>query len=337
MNKLQGKENRQILVLFVMIVFWFSFVFGIGASVAPAQEPKYPTKPVIFLAQSTPGSGFDTTTRAVANTLVKEKLVPVALPVENAPSSSVGPTMVVTRHKGDPYMVSFQSISGMMHYGTGSNPYYHKDFTPIACLITTYYGIAVRSDSPYKTLSDLIKDLKEKPEKTPLTGGSSDDRVFYGAAFLKAGVDISKINYVAYSGGGEASVLLLEGSAKAMISTLDDMMGLLEAKKIRLLAASSGKRFGGALKDFPTLREAGVDMEWGNFRYALGGPNMPEYAVKYWRNIFAKMVKTPTWQEILKKYEWDNTFIVEGFNEFLDKKQVIVTEVLTKLGMTKKK
>jgi putative tricarboxylic transport membrane protein len=337
MNKVHCRERGKFLVSLVTIILLLTFMIVIGASVTPAQEAKYPTKPVIFLAQSTPGSGFDTTTRAVANTLVKEKLVTVALPVENAPSSSVGPTMVVTRYKGDPYMISFQSISGMMHYGTGSNPYCHKDFTPLASLITTYYGIAVRSDSPYKTLGDLIKDLKEKPEKTPLTGGSSDDRVFYGAMFLKAGVDVSKINYVAYSGGTEASVLVLEGSGKALISTIDDVMGLFEAKKLRLLAVSSGKRLAGSLKDVPTLREAGVNMDWGNFRYALGGPNMPEYAMKYWRSTLARMVKTPTWQEILKKYEWDDTFMVEGFDAFLDEKQATITEVLTKLGMVKKK
>jgi len=61
----------------------------------------------------------------------------------------------------------------------------HRDYTPLAALIGTYYAVAVRADSPYKTLGDLVKDLKERPEKTPICGGTSDDRVFYGAMFSR--------------------------------------------------------------------------------------------------------------------------------------------------------
>jgi len=336
MKKMQFQKKENAWVQKISSVLLLSMLLGIGASLTYAQEANYPTKPVLFLAQSKPGSGFDTTTRAITNALIKEKLVSVALPVENAPSSAVGPTMVVTGHKGDPYMVSVQSISGMMHYASGSSPYSHKDFTPLSGLIQTYYGIGVRPDSPYKTLGDLIKDLKVEPEKIPLSGGSSDDRVFYGAMFLKSGIDITKVNYVAFSGGTEAAVLVLEGSAKALITTIDDIMGLLEGKKIRLLAVSSGKRLGGALKDVPTLKESGINLDWGNFRYVLGAPGMPNYAVKYWQNTLSKMVKTPTWKDILEKYQWDDSFQAEGFNSYLDEKQAIITEVMTKLGMVKK-
>ena len=78
-------------------------------------------------------------------------------------------------------------------------------------------------------------------------------------------------------------------------------------------------------------------MEWQSFRYALGGPDMPDYAQKYWRETLSKMVKTPTWQDLLKKYRWGDSFLVEGLNDFLDEKQDTITKVLTDLGMTKKK
>ena len=289
---------------------------GNWISGALAQEVKYPSKPVIFLAQSPPGGGFDNTCRAITTVLAKEKLVTVPMVVDNAPSSAVGPGIVYTRYKGDPHLITIQSISIMMMYVTGSTPYQVKDFTQIAGLLNTYYGIAVRQDSPYKTLGDLIKDLKEKPGKTPLSGGRSDDRVFYGAVFSKAGVDISKINYVAFGGGSEASVLVLEGSGKALVTTIDDVLGLVEAKRLRFLAVSLGKRAtSGLLKDVPTLKEAGVDLEWSNTRYAQGPPSMPSYAVKYWQDTFAKMVTTPSWKEVLKRYNWEDAFMREGFGD----------------------
>ena len=81
-------------------------------------------------------------------------------------------------------------------------------------------------------------------------------------------------------------------------------MGSIEAKRLRPLAVTSGKRLGESLRDFPTLKEAGVDLEWENFRYLLGGPNMPDYAVNYWQGVMAKMVKTPTWHTMMEKYRW---------------------------------
>ena len=275
--------------------------------------------------------------RAMANTLTREKLVKVPMPVENASNATQATSLAVTRYKGDPYMISVQSVSGMMRYATGGTQYSHKDYTPLAALVSTYYGVAVRMDSPYKTIGDLTKDLKEKPEKTPICGGGSDDRPFYGAMFMKAGLDITKIVFVAYSGGAETSMAIIEGSSKAAVNSVDEQMPLIEGKKIRLLAVSSPKRYTNpALKDVPTLQESGVDLVWANTRFAFAGPAFPDYAKKYWIDVFTKMVKTPTWKETLTKYNWDDSFQVEGLIDTLDKKQAVVTEVITKLGMAKK-
>jgi putative tricarboxylic transport membrane protein len=196
----------------------------------------------------------------------------------------------------------------------------------------------VRYDSPYKTLGDLIKDLKENIGKVPLSGGITDDRIAYGVVFSKAGIDITKLNYAAFAGGTEASMVVLEGSAKVLVSSIDDVMGLLEAKRLRLLCVTSGKRLGDALlKDVPTARESGWDVEWDNFRYILGGPSMPGYAIKYWQDTLAKMVKTPTWQEMIARYRWGDSFMIDGLGEFLDARQAVVTDIVNRLGMGKKK
>jgi putative tricarboxylic transport membrane protein len=310
-------------------------VAGWGPDIVLAAD--YPTKPVLFIAPSKPGSGFDTTARAITATLGKEKLIPVALPVENTSSSIPGTATIVLRHKKDPYMIAVQSLAGMLNFATGMSPYSHADYTPIARLISAYYGIIVRYDSPYKTLTELVTDLKGNPGKIPFSGGVSDDRICLGAVFSKAGVDITKINYLAYGGGTEASTVVLEGSAKVLVSSIDDVMGLIEAKRLRPLAVSSGKRMGDVLKDVPTVRESGVDLEWENFRYILGGPNMPDYAVKYWRDVLAKMVKTPTWREMIERYRWGDTFMVDGLGEFLNVRQAVVTDIVDRLGMGKKK
>jgi putative tricarboxylic transport membrane protein len=332
---MKAVRDRAYLVLIVAAVLIIGL--GMGAVSTAVAAAAYPSKSVLLIAPSKPGSGFDGTIRAVGQTLTQEKLVKVALPVQNFPSSPIGMETVVSRYSKDPNMIAVQSVSGMLNYAIGRSPYTHKNWTPLARLISAYYGVIVRPDSPYKTLGDLIKDLKEKPETTPISGGSDDDRLCMGALFSKAGVDITKINYVAYSGGLESTLVVLEGTGKAVISTIDDIMGMIEAKQLRLLAVSPGQRMQDPLlKNIPTFRESGVDLEWGNFRYILGGKEMPDYAVKYWRDTLTKMVKTKTWQEMIKKYRWGDSFAIEGLDKFLDEKQASITEVVKKLGMDKK-
>ncbi len=304
-----------------------------AAAAEPAKKVDYPTKNITFIAPSKPGSGFDVTARAVAATLEKEKLVPVSLPVENSSSSVEGFATIVQRHKNDPNMIAIGSLTPLLNKSTGASPYGHKDFTPISGLIKGYYGFIVRADSPYKTLMDLLKDLKEKPEQTPMCGGASDDRITYGVVGLTYGVDLKKINYAAYSGGTEASTVLLEGTAKAEITSIDDIMGLIEAKKLRVLAVSGSTRLGGVLADVPTFKEAGLDLEWVNTRYVIGGPNMPDYAVQYWQGVLAKMVKTPTWQEMLQQYRWVDDFSVQDFDKRLDGIATQIDKVAAELGM----
>src|SRR5690606_13504009 len=126
----------------------------------------------------------------------------------------------------------------------------------------------------------------------PIVGGRSDDRAFYALLFEKAGIDPLAINYIAYAGGGESTAALMEGSAKAMITTIGEVVGALNGGEVRLLAFSGAKRAEGGLSGVPTLREAGIDLEWQNFRYAMGAPDMPAHAVKYWQETLAKLVKT---------------------------------------------
>jgi putative tricarboxylic transport membrane protein len=303
------------------------------AAAPAASKVDYPTKTVTFMAPSRPGSGFDTTARAIAAVLEKEKLVSVALPVMNSSSVPEGMSTIVQQHKNDPNMIAVQSVAILMNQATGSSPYGYKDSTPIATLISAYYGFLVREDSPYKTLMDLFKDLKDKPNETPLCGGRTDDRISYGAALAAYGVDIKTINYAAFDSGTEAATSVLEGSCKAEMTTVDDVMGLIEGKKLRVLAVSGENRLGGVLQEVPTYKEAGLNLEWTNFRYIAGGPGMPDYAVQYWRDVFTKMVTTPAWKDAVAQYKWGENFKKDGLGPYLEEKNATIFKVAEDLGM----
>ena len=306
---------------------------GCGAQPTAAPSAAYAPKTVTFIAPSKAGSGFDTTGRAVVSTLEKEKLVTFPMPVQNASAPPEGIATIVLQNKGKDDMISVGSIAILLNKASGASPYGPMDTTPIAILISTNYGVLVRDDSPYKTLKDFLNDLKTQPEKTPICGGQSDDRIAYGALALAYGAEMKKINYAAYAGGTEASAVLLEGSCKAEITTVDDVIGLIESKKVRVLATSGGKRLSGVFSTVPTFKEAGVDLEWVNFRYIAGGPGMPAYAVKWWQDTLAKMVKTATWKENLDKFRWVDIFQTTDVDKYIAAKQETVNKVATELGL----
>lgn len=311
-------------------------VTAFGVSQGHAQTAAdYPSEPVHFIVQSAAGSSLDQTVRAIVSTIEKEKLVAVGLPITNMPSTAVGAQTIVTKHKDDPNTVSLNSIAGMMRFATGTTPYSHKDWTPIARLTSDYYAILVKTDSPLQTFDEFLAALRADPKAFPIVGATTDDRVFYGLLFKKVGIDPTQINYIPMSGGGEAMALLLEGSPGAMVGSVSDATAMVGSGSVRPLVVSSTARLPGVMADAPTLKEKGVDFEWQNFRYVMGGPDMPAYAVAYWQELIGKMVATPTWRETLARYGWGNAYMTENLVPFLDEVQAQITAATKELGMVK--
>lgn len=310
-----------------------SLLFGTLLGGAASAQEGYPERAIEFIAQSGPGSGLDTITRAVATTLQEEGLVAMPMPVTNIPTSAAIQT-VVTRHDGDAYMLSFQSSSAMIRFATGLSEYSHENFTPIARLVSDYYMVLVRPDSEFQDLGQVLEALKADPRAFPIVGGPTTDRMFLSQLLIAAGIDPTQVNYVAMTGGSESSALLLEGSAKLQISSLGDVSGMLLSDQLRALAISSGERLEGDLAEVPTLIESGVNIQPENLRYALMGPNAPPEAVAYWQGKLAEMVQTPTWKRMLEQHQWGDTFLIEGLGDYLDTSQEEMVEIAKLLGMT---
>ena len=67
--------------------------------------------------------------------------------------------------------------------------------------------IAVKSDSPYKNLEDLINALHKDPNSISIgAGGSIGGQDWMQTALLAKtiNIDVKKIRYVAFEGGGDA-------------------------------------------------------------------------------------------------------------------------------------
>jgi putative tricarboxylic transport membrane protein len=284
---------------------------------AVAAEKDYPSGPVTMTAGASPGSGFDITIRAVVDALETEKLVDVALPVQNRPGN-IGADFLATmveRYKGSDDQVSVTSLSMMMNQLRGISDYGYDDVTMIARLMTEYYVVVTGAGSDLANLADLMTAVTSDPAQVAV-GAATDDQAPFDLLVAAAGGDPATVNYVPFEGGADQSAALLRGDIDVLIAGMSEVVDLLSAGGVVALGVLSEDRLPGL--DVPTAREQGLDVTLSNWRGLYGPPQMPEYAVTYWQKNLGEMVESPTWKQIAARNQFTTTFMIgDEFQAFL--------------------
>lgn len=305
-----------------------------------AKKSTYPEKAVEIVAPAGAGGGWDTFARAIAKTMADEKIVNVPLPVLNKAggSGAVALAWLVGNHKGDPYELVVYSPPLIINGLNGTSQYTYRNLTPLAKVISDYNVVVVKNDSPYKTLKDLLEAIKKDPTKISIGGGSAPggmDHLAFAKIAMAAGIKPKDIKYVSFQGGGEAMASLMGGHLTAICTGVGESISQIEAKTVRALAITSEKRLAGPMASVPTVKESGYDVTYQIWRGVFGPPEMPAEAVKFWKEALAKMVKTKTWEGVLKNYQWSDAFDADNFAQFLAQEEEVYKKLLTELGFAK--
>ena len=125
------------------------------------------------------------------------------------------------------------------------------------------------------------------------------------------------VNYIAYSGGGEALNSLLAHTTAAGISGYNEVRDQIEAGNLRALAISSEERLPGS--DVPTFMEQGVDVSMSNWRGFVAPPGISEEARQELLAIVEELHAQPEWQEAVTRNSWIDTYQTgEDFNQFIN-------------------
>jgi putative tricarboxylic transport membrane protein len=315
-----------------------SFLIASGSSEG---APNYPTKPFEFIAPAGAGGGWDLTIRTVAKVLGETKLVPVGMPVTNKPGGGGGVALAYLQNKkGSDHEIVVYSPPLILINLTGTTPYGYKNVTPLARLIADYGAFAVAKNSKYKTIMDVMDSLKKDP-KSVIIGGTSAvgsmDHIQFLLAARAAGVkNLNQIQYVSFQDGSSAAQAL--GGHIDLLSTgLGDVRGLLQSGDLRGLASTAPERVDlPVIRDIPTMKEQGLDAVFINWRGLFGPPDMPQYAVDYWRQTLAKMVTTPEWDAACKANGFSKAYLdAPDFAKFLSQTNDDYKTILSEIGMLK--
>lgn len=297
-----------------------------GALALPAYATDY-----TIIAPANPGGGWDQTARSL-QTVLQQEGISGKVQVQNVPGAggTIGLAQFASQQKGkgDALIVGGYVMVGAIL--TNKSPVNLKDVTPIARLTGEYEAIVVPSSSPFQTMGDLVEALKKDPGAVSWGGGSAGgtDHITAGLIAKAAGVDPKKINYIAYSGGGEALASILGSQVSAGISGYSEFELQIQSGALRLLAVSSDERIEGL--DAPTLKESGLDVVVQNWRMLAAAPDISAEQKAAINADIEKLVQSEAWQDTLKTKGWADTYLAgDAFDTQLDK-DIQSTEVILK-------
>jgi putative tricarboxylic transport membrane protein len=304
----------------------------------PAAAQGYkPSRPIEVVVHTGPGGGSDLLARAVALMMEKEKLLPVRMQVFNKTGGNGTVAMAYLAEKqGDPHTLGFFTGVWLTSPLTSAEAKVSfKDLTPVARLVLEPALIAVKADSPYKTLGDFIAAAKQSPGQLKQSGGSITSRDNVVRQLLQKSTG-ARWAFISFPGGGERIAALLGGHVNMMVIEPAEAGEHIRAGNMRVLAQITEKRLA-AFPDVPTLREAGFDVPAvPQVRGVVAPPGIPKENVAYWEEVFRKLTQTESWRKFLADNQFEDGYqnaadLSRFADEFTDRMRAILKEAGAKV------
>jgi putative tricarboxylic transport membrane protein len=288
-----------------------------------------------MMIPANPGGGWDSTGRALGKAL-QDAGVASSVNFENkgGAAGAIGLAQFFNASKGDPNALMVMGAVMLGGIITGKPPVSITQITPIARLTTEFNVFVLPADSPFKTMNDVVEQLKKDPGSVKWGGGSRGSTEHIAAAQIAqaVGVQPSKINYVPFRGGGEAVAAILGGNVTVGGSGYSEFQQYIESGKMRPIAVTSGQRLAGI--NIPTLKEQGIDVEIGNWRGVFGAAGISAAERQALTDRVVKATKSAAWTESLAKNNWTAALLTgKAFDDFVDRDFSTLRATMVRAGM----
>lgn len=278
----------------IVCIFLLSLLSALSCMSSQAQDA-YPNGPITLVVSFPPGGAADLNARILTDPLGAVLKQPIIVQNKPGVGGALG-TSYVVKSKPDGYTLSLSLSPVMVHPESekiyGRKPMYEMNqLEPIALLSSDPMVILVKTDSPFKTLEDLIKAAKANPGKYNYAASGTYGPIHLSVEMLayQAGVKFTQVNF---GGGGPAMLSLLGGQVDFTTTVPAVAAAQIASGKVRPLAVSSAKRIA-AFPDLPSYKEAGYDAQfyiWAGIHVPKG---TPPAVIQTLRQAVKEAVKTP--------------------------------------------
>ncbi|WP_312360046.1 tripartite tricarboxylate transporter substrate-binding protein [Agrobacterium sp.] len=313
--------------------------FGFAAALAVVGFAVTPVKAqqleLTITAPAGAGGGWDAASRSLQEVMMATGAAK-SVQVVNVPGAggTVGLAQFVGQAKGNPNQLLVAGITLVGASISNNSPVDLTQVTPLARLTGDPLVIVVPKDSPIKTMADLQATIEKDVAKTIWVGGSAGgaDHILAALVTKASGQDPAKINYVAYSGGGESLAAMLGGQATAGVSGYGEWEGQIKSGDLRALAISYPEPIPGI--EAKPLKAQGFDIELVNWRGVFAGQGVEGKELETLQAAIEKTVKSNEWQTVLKARGWTDYYAPsDEFKTFIGSETERVRAILTSIGL----
>ena len=297
---------------------------------------QYPDKPVTMLAGYPPGGLLDIVARLVAEGM--KPRFPKGLSVVNRPGAAGAVAVAeMARSAPDGYTIITTPHSALVIAPQQQELAYKTpdDYDPVVNLVAYYPMIAVRSESEYRTIQDLVADAKANPGKIRVgsPGENTSSHLNLEELMYHAGV---KMIHVPFQGWAQSSPALLGGHIEAVVAQPGELKGQVEGKRMRVLVNFRPQRMA-SFADVPTAKELGWDVANGVLYMLLAPKGTPAPVVRYLHDAAKAAIEDPKFAADMANrgidvdYRPGNALRADLWREYK-----LHTEILRRIGILKK-
>lgn len=295
------RELKQFHLMKLLMGAFLFLILVVPASLSWGKE--WPSEPITIVVGWGAGGSTDLVTRMLAESMTKSLGVPVL--VENKPGAGGELALTyVSKAKPDGYTLASLSVNAFTerpHVRKGKSPYDPvRGFSYICAIFDYGHGFVVRSDSPWKTFPEFLKDAVKEPGKYTLALTSLGGTNHVAWSKLQLEVPGLNVSLVPFKGGAAATTALLGGHVNASFQT-KEWKPYVDAGQLRLLAASTPNR----MVDYPNI-PTWKDLGYKAYTYSPGGyvgpVGIPENIRARLEQEFMKAMEHSGFKDVIQKF-----------------------------------
>jgi putative tricarboxylic transport membrane protein len=326
-----GRQSRAI---------FFALFLVLPSPVAFSASAWKPDQRVEIVVGVSAGAGSDTTAREILRLLTEKKLIDTNASVVNKPGGGGAIALTyLNQQAGNGHYVMVTSPTMLTNHITGRTNLNYTDVTPLAQAGSEFVVFSVRTESPIRNAGDLVDRLKADPGSLSFAVGNSTgshNHIATAQVTKALGGDPKRLKVVAFGGSAEGVAALLGGHIDVAASPPSVMLPHVKAGRARFLAVASEKRMSGELATVPTWKELGIHAVASNWRSIIGPRGMSDEQVRYWDNVFARMVALPEWKQGLEAKLVEYTYYnARDTRKLMETEYAALAATLADLGLAK--
>jgi tripartite-type tricarboxylate transporter receptor subunit TctC len=306
-------------------------------SLAFPAAAQYANRSVTMLAGYPAGGLVDIVARQVAEGMRAK--FPAGLVVVNRPGAAGAVAVAeMARAQPDGYTIVLTPHSALVIAAQINNLAYKTpdDYDPFINLVAYYPLIAVRAESKYKTIQELLADARANPGmiRVGSPGEGTSSHLNLEELMFHAGV---KMIHVPYAGWGQSSPQLLGGHIEALVAQPGELKPMVEGRRMRVLVNFTPARHP-VFPDVPTAKELGWNVSNGVWYLLMAPKGTPAPVVRYLHDAARAAIEDPKFKQSMNSRGIDVDYRPgEALRADLWREYKLHTAILQRVGLLKPK